>query len=350
MSTTDREIKVWKYVDSTVNGFRHFPPSLHVALTDRCFNHCVTCGHWKRKDKKSIDWGHLRGLLEYGLTAGLETVCFTGGDPFKYPEINSAMGYCIDNGLKFGIVTAGHKPAWVHEDLIKHAEWVRCSIDATGENYKKVRGACHASWKSVLESLNRMRAAGCNLQAGITISTANQDYLLRTLKWVYESDLFGEVRTKRVYKHCGQPLHSIDEEAVDRALDSVRFWHGANAQLDYRDFSPEPIKHCWAVHYQLFINPDGGIYPCCITAGDTESKHRCKPLGNIYDTPHNRIHWNPALYDPNDKVKNHGQKVLEFSQLPADQLPKCCKTDCIERLNIINRVCASVDAHQKNFF
>src|SRR5579883_97485 len=87
-----KENQVIRYIDAVKYGWRTFPVGLHLSLTDHCYNKCITCGHWVRPNKRRYPLSPLLRLLNFGKERGLESVVYTGGDPFAYgPELNTVM-------------------------------------------------------------------------------------------------------------------------------------------------------------------------------------------------------------------------------------------------------------------
>ena len=326
-----RHSKILRYADSVANDLRMFPPSLHLSLTDQCWNQCKICGHWKRPDPKTIGWTELDQLLGYGVSNGLETVCLSGGDPLRYPEINDLMSRCLEWNIGYGIVTAGWRPPWVKYKLIAKAQWVRCSIDAVSDDYERVRGG-HFSWDELAHCIERMHEAEANLQVFVTISVHNIGKPLRTLfQWISDhASWFSEVRARPAY------IHSTKDPIPDSLLDDFERLpvfladtsdhlktKGLAVDLVSEQFHPQPFERCWASRYQLFVDATGNIYPCCITAGDTEIKSRIKPIANIarkdsygdIDIASAGNRWTDTIYP---------------------DLPAVCRNECASRFNLIN--------------
>ncbi len=335
MDDTSTMLKVIRYKDSLSRDFRIFPPSLHVSLTDLCWNNCRICGHWKRPNPSTLNFSQLWDLLEIGSENGLETVCFTGGDPLHYPMINTAMKACKDLDIDYGIVTAGYCPPEVDIDLVAEAKWVRCSIDAVGNDaYSKVRGGS-IGWQDIEESLTRLHKRSINLQVFVTVSTYNLEDLEDLFGWIFNrQDWFSEVRARTAYKHSGK-----DAKLPKWVGDFFNKWSGAYLKFDRRvdfvaeQFNPKPFDRCWAARYQMFVDATGDIYPCCITAGDTEKATRIKPLGNI-----------------KDPLNTYLNAIAVWSKENSSQLPSICRKECAPRLNLINVVCSDSTMNEKNFF
>lgn len=342
----DSTHKIHRYIDSTVWSSRKFPPSLHIALTDHCWNKCKVCGHHQRPNKTKLNMAQLENLLKYAAMRGLETVCFTGGDPLCYPHINEAMGVCQALDIDYGIVTAGYCPPWVSLRLLAKARWVRCSVDAADEEqYAAVRGGM--TWRSVKSGMKEMHKYGANLQVFTTLSSYNELALNKLFGWLLGyREMFSELRARPVYKSTDEAAHLTNIRLTTALLNLwTKRFKDAGIATDFtaQQFDPKPIQRCTAVKYQLFIGAGGGVYPCCITAGDTEAASRVEPFGNIERVPQ----------DP-DRPDKHWQQCLrnidKWAWLASPTLPQMCREECAPRFNAINTTLSNNLLAEKNFF
>jgi radical SAM protein with 4Fe4S-binding SPASM domain len=302
-----RAIKITKYHHKIVGGIRLTPISIQAALTDSCFNRCIGCGHPNR-DQKKMDVGKWLGFLE-SLPNKPESICYSGGDPMAYPDFNKVMEWHIDNDVAFGCTITGYVPTSIDIKLLKMAEWIRVSLDSINpEVYAKIRGKTPLS--KVLHCIDDMLEAGVNVQLGITISDYNKDELPKIIKWANAKGITN-VDSRYMYPDSMQDTNHKDKTERDVL----------------------PFKHCSAVFYQLYVDSDGTVYPCCVTAGDTRSSPQTIGLGNIFENTWLQI-WD---------------KVTKYSEREFCDLPKICQTCCVKRLSEINNVCDSI-ANEKSFF
>lgn len=82
--------KVARYYDAIKNDERETPVSLQVALCDACFNRCIMCDHPKR-DPKQMEVRRWMAWLYWFAQHGVESVCYSGGDPMAYSDFNLVM-------------------------------------------------------------------------------------------------------------------------------------------------------------------------------------------------------------------------------------------------------------------
>lgn len=294
------------------DGLRGAPISMQVALTDSCFNRCIMCDHPNRPQKsiKVGDWlGFLDRLKE--VAAEPESVCYSGGDPMAYPDFNEVMRWHVENGVAFGCTITGYVPPHIDLGYLSQAAWVRVSLDAvTPEVYAKVRGRTPV--EKVIKGIDDMIAAGVNVCLGITVHAENLGDLPNVLAFAADRGIT-DIDQRHVYP--GSAAYAPD-------------WH--------RDIAP--FRHCHAALYQLYIDSDGSVYPCCITAGDTTDSPQAPACGNFLTEPWWQV-W---------------ARVVEFSRRELEDLPAVCRTCCVQRLSEINNVVDAIEAEwpadYRNFF
>jgi len=315
--------KIVRYLDSMKHGLRKFPASLQIALTDHCFNKCITCGHWKRKKKDSLDLTNLINFLMLGKHMGLESVCYSGGDPFIYKDINHLLKWHHKSGLKFGFITAGYIPPQVDMQLAAEADWIRISLDSITK-YKECRGGS-ISFQDVNQSIKTLQDYGANLGLGITIHQHNKDELVE----LFEYALFKDIKEVRCWISRHTPELEFDTNSIVQIItqyafrfESAKISNNLTTILETIEKGTEIVSFpsCKACLLQLFIGANGGIYPCCILAGDTENQYKVAPLGNLHQGSWEEIYKN----------------ILIFSEKFWSELPETCKKGCIPRLSSIN--------------
>lgn len=298
-----RTAKVARYYERVRDGRNGAPVSIQVALTDRCYNRCIMCDHPLRtpREIKADQW--LQFLAARG--SAVESVCYSGGDPMAYRDFNRIMDYHINNDVLFGATITGYVPPFIDLERLRRAAWVRVSLDAvTPEVYAIVRG--HTPVEKVLKGIDDMQRAGVNVCLGITVHKANE----------------GDVPNVIDYAHK-HGIHDIDVRPV--YPESKNGGPGAERNI-------MPFNNCHAALYQLYIDADGAVYPCCITAGDTRDGPTAQALGNIAE--------------PWDKV---WASVVKFTRVEVENLPDICRTCCVQRLSEINHICGKLSM-SKSFF
>ena len=303
-----RAAKIARYMPAVWDGKLGVPVSFQVALTDTCFNRCIGCGHPQRVQKKMVcdDW-----LNFLSQRTGVESVCYSGGDPMAYVDFNKVMQWHVDHYVAFGMTITGFVPSYIDLVLMRNATWVRASLDAVDADvYAVVRGK--TPLPKVLDSIEKMVSHGVNVELGVTLHPANEGQLPKIKAY---ADFHG---IKTIHSRYAYPNSNPQWTDVDQGQRGV-----------------VKFNHCRAVFYQLYIDSDGSTYPCCITAGDTRKGPQANSLGNIYKEP-----W-PVIWD----------RTVEYSRLELAQLPDICRSCCVKRLSEINGLCdEAVNSSGQSFF
>jgi len=302
-----RTAKIAQYYARAANGSNGAPFSLQVALTDACFNRCIGCQHPLRVQRKMSVAAYL--TVADRLRHKVESICYSGGDPMAHQDFNDVMRWHLDRSIAFGMTITGYVPPHIDRDLLRQAAWVRCSLDAVEpELYAKVRG--HTPLRKVLAHIEELMALGTNVQLGITVHPDNEHHVGEVLEW-------GRAR------------------GITR-MDTRYAYPNSNPRWPDVDSSPRGVQkfnRCHAALYQLYIDSDGSVFPCCITAGDTRAEPQAYDLGNIFLQPWEEI-WSA---------------VVKYSQLDIAKLPEICRTCCVQRLSEINHVCDQLRTEQSFF-
>lgn len=320
--------KILTYVDSVGKGWRIFPASLQIAITDLCYNKCITCGHWQRENKKELKYQDLLQFLGVGLKMGLETVCYSGGDPFAYRNINQIVDWHITNEVEYGFVTSGFIPNWVEDYTIKNAQWIRVSLDAVGDmNYELCRGG--VAWPKVHSSIERIVKIGANVEFGITVHRHNIDNILdifdyaaslgiqKVMIWSVRKPGVGEIdlrangaQIKNLIETSKHYSKSFPCSNINDAADILMF-----GDKFYK------FKRCMTPLVHAFIGANGMVYPCCTMAGDTKDSAQGAGFGYITEP------WE-TIYE----------NILTWSKREYYELPEFCHTNCVPRIAITNQV------------
>jgi radical SAM protein with 4Fe4S-binding SPASM domain len=240
----------------------------------------------------------------------VESVCYSGGDPMAYPSFNKVMEYHIVHTVAFGCTITGFVPPSIDMSMLAQAAWVRVSLDAVDADlYAIVRGKTPLF--KVMDSIDDMLAAKVNVALGITIHPDNEAHYPEILKWAAEKGIT-DVDARYAYPNSNPrwPDLTLEERRV------------------------QPFKRCAASLYQLYIDADGSVYPCCITAGDTRDGPTATALGNILTDDWDETVW-PA--------------VIHWSEIKREFLPDVCRTCCVKRLSEINQAYDDVPRGQSFF-
>lgn len=319
--------KVAIYIDSIRQGWRHFWPSLQIGITDECFNNCPMCGHWKRKNKMTMDLESLITLLSKGKALGLDSVCYSGGDPMavlgKY--WHDVIRWHEREALPYGMVIAGYLNG-LDPELLTSAKWIRCSLDTVDKDlYKKIRGGTITLYQ-VLRDIRAMVVAGVNVELDLTMHKLNIHNIAKVVERGVNLGV-KRITIKAIRKHSNMGWDKGKFYGTLNELgDAAKLLEKAGISNNIKTFRESYLgqsrkmtsglldTRCWMVLLQSFVDANGKFYHCCTTAGDTESNSRLLPYRNGY------------------------ADALRFHNISLDRLPHICKNECILRHTITNRL------------
>jgi MoaA/NifB/PqqE/SkfB family radical SAM enzyme len=290
------------------------------------------CGHWKRKDKKIIKVAPLIHFLEIGKELGLESVCYSGGDPFAYPteELNHLMEWHLKNKIIYGFVAAGFVPFGINLELLRKSEFLSCSLDTVDDElYRRTRGGILTA-ALVKECIKDLVKEKIPIRISMVVHSANWEKVPAVFDFILENNI-KEVRIHGVRAHSKMDLTSEQIEEFFTLINPYKRlfdYAGTIHNLDELQLTHTPccqFDRCFTTLYQLFIDSDGKIYPCCTMGGDTQENVRLSPLGSIY-----------GIDNSSDWILYNWPAILFYSKIPFNELPVICHSECKSRHAMIN--------------
>lgn len=304
--------KILQYSDRI--GTRMDPVCIQAAITDFCFNKCLNCDHHLREMKKIIsgaDWVNFLAAHKK-----IESVAYLGGDMMTHPDLNQILKYHVDNGVAFGIVTCGYIREGVDIELLSNARWFRVSLDTVNPDlYAKCRGGIPLD--AVLSSIDQALWAGVNVGLEITVSRYNMGSLEDVFQYAISKAIAVEIHP------CFGEEFTHETKQIIRYYEQV--FNAIGIEFSFFCYSNFKFKKCVAPYYQIYVDSDGDIYPCCASSGDLYTVKNKRNMGNI-------AYWESFL----DNRENHKMAY------------KACKS-CCDNTTRINYVVESRNKF-KNFF
>lgn len=304
--------KILQYSDRV--GTTMDPVCIQAAITDHCFNKCLNCDHHLRDEKKIITgWDWIKFLERH---PGIESVAYLGGDIMTHPDLNKIMEYHVRSKTAFGIVSCGYIRPTVDLHLLANVRWYRVSLDTVDPIvYEKCRGGI--SLQKILGSIDIALSAGIKVGLEITVSKHNKDLIGEVFEYAFEKFIPVEV-----HPCFGEEF----DETTTRIIENYIYKFKANnLEFSFFCYSNFQFTKCVAPYYQIYIDTDGDIYPCCASSGDLQVDKMKTIMGNISD-------WEGFL-------KNRSTHKMKYKACA-----NCC--DNTTRINYVNENYDPV----KNFF
>lgn len=102
----DGAAREWAYLKLGLDITR--PDSIRATINHRCNYKCPYCYSWQRSEYGEIsieEWKS--GLLSLKEYIGQYTIQFSGGEPFLKKGFTDLLGFCRDNGIRWGVISNG---------------------------------------------------------------------------------------------------------------------------------------------------------------------------------------------------------------------------------------------------
>lgn len=252
---------------------------LSIEITRKCPNMCVHCSSMSSYScTELITLGKFKEIIDSALTLGLETVCFSGGEPFLHPNIIEMIDYVYSSGLQSYVYTSGifvdsnNKRESIAEDVLSQISSkvtkIIINVEASEENtYNKIMGSvgCFQLMKKTIELAVSL---GIVVEGHFVPMKYNMDQIESTLRMC--SDLgVSKVSFLRLVVH-GRALYH--KESI--VLNDEEYTKIENLLKNIYETNKYPIRigvplkgessdiHCEAANGKINIRYDGKVFPC----------------------------------------------------------------------------------------
>ena len=257
--------------------------SVQVNLLNKCPSRCLSCRKYEWPDVQ-IPYDKLEMLLTSLKGQGLQTVVFSGGDPLMYHMLPDAIHFCVENGIKFSLITTLIcKDDALLELIAKTAYRIHVSIDSVSdEMYKYIRGVDGLSIvKDSIKKINAVRPKDMiPIRISSTMSNLNfkETYALYDFAKVnnclvnfYNLHTWENLKMSNVDRdlfQCGLKQIVDDEIKNNKQISNARSlycdnWFGSSGAT-YKDEN----MPCYLPIVNATIDSNGDIYPCCKLLND----------------------------------------------------------------------------------
>jgi len=246
---------------------------LWLHITDMCNLRCRHClfandlGGKRRLAPQAI-----LSVVDEAYQLGARLICFTGGEPFTYPEFMALLKAILRNSdihvaiLTNGVLLEKYIPEF--EGLDKERVHLQISIDGPEQTHDQIRGK--GTYLAVTNSIKRVIREGIPCSLAMAVNSKNASNIV---DMVHIAELLG-VNSLHLQWHLNRGLGSslvpvevstLAEEVTNAAAVATEL----GVSIDNFDaiasqiFSPPGTRYdlgnaCWQ---SLAIGPDGAIYP-----------------------------------------------------------------------------------------
>lgn len=252
---------------------------LSIEITRKCPNMCVHCSSMSSYGCiEMISLGKFKEVVASAVTLGLETVCFSGGEPFLHPDIVEMINYVYSLGVQSYVYSSGicvgadgereSISEYILTQICKKVTKLIINVEASEEKiYDTIMGSagCFELMKKTIESAV---ALGIMVEGHFVPMKYNMNQIEDTLQMC--SDLgVSKVSFLRLVVHgratCNKEKIVLNDEelaSVEALLKKIY----ENNQYAIR--IGVPLKgessdvHCEAANGKINIRYDGKVFPC----------------------------------------------------------------------------------------
>lgn len=277
-------------------------PVLSVKIKPlwQCNLACVFCTLPDAGEPMSLEM--IRGLLHTLHAQGLQKVHYSGGEIFLHPQVFDILEASCALGLQVNLTTNG---TLLDREAVKRLSKMRVhsvsvSLDAAGpEMHDKLR--CRkGAFKSTHKALRLLTASGKKYPR-IRVNTVVTSKNIAQLSAIHDllDDLPKAVHWKIIPVDSLSSDLRLTAEMIADLADRAQQWY----LLDNEPFTTQQLREerfdqdrtalvkgkygkryyddhrCYMPWLHLFIEPNGFVYPCCMSRG------RIAAFGNIYQEP-----------------------------------------------------------------
>lgn len=269
------------------------PLNVYFAPTPRCNLHCVYCYADAQpptvEDELMNDSEKAYKILDNILSANINTVYFTGGEPTLCKNLFHLVQYVKDKGVNVSILTNGTLINENNVDKFKIFDKVTVSLDASVAEINDItRGK--GSFDRIVPAIKLLKKNGIDVAVTSVISKKNLENVPNLLKFVRET--LG-VTQHKVSLYVSHGRAKANSDTMECSYEEVIAFRRQYIEYLIKNRKPEEaialftpniqkgmIRNlCGVASSEIFIDNKGFVYPCRLF--ETESHI----LGNVSETP-----------------------------------------------------------------
>lgn len=254
-----------------------------IELTNKCNYKCIHC-FIDNKNCGGLDTESIMELLDELRKMGVYEIQFTGGEIFLREDILQIIEYARKLYFKVGLLTnASLLTDYIIEELNKmNVEVISTTLFSLKDdvNDRITNGNCSAT--KVLRNLEKIKNTNIRTEIKTVVMKQNcgqyrdiQNYCVeKDIEYLATEGIFPTFSGSSEPRKYSMTKRQLEKELLN--LDSIRF-NGV-----YQERKENSTKICCELHYSLFIDSKGDVYPCNLWF---------KKIGNVGDSSINEI-WN----------------------------------------------------------
>lgn len=271
------------------------PRAATINVTGRCNSKCITCRQWKNDKEYELTTIELVNILKELKKLGFLSIGFGGGEPLLRADLETIIKSAVNLG--FGRIAVTSNGLLMTEDraqcLIESGMTdIGISIEGLRQVHDYCRGVPGGYEKSMnalnhLVELRNSRYPRLGISMATILMEPNLDYIIDLVEMCKMMNIGFSMQlldTSTYFFESGQNMDELavkDHDKLNRLIDSLHRFKkkcpgiiiNTHSSLDYaKAYYKDPIqKHipCFLGYINLYINPQGDIFPGCYVLGST---------------------------------------------------------------------------------
>lgn len=154
---------------------------LDIGLSEVCNLSCNMCR--RPQEREAIPREKVHRILREAAEIGVETLSFSGGEPFIYPGFRECLRLALDLGMNVEIVTNGTLLQDEDFTLLQRVKCVTVSVDGPEAEHDFIRGK-PGCWRRTMTAIDRLAGSHVTWGTNSVMQGANADKILEIWRQV----------------------------------------------------------------------------------------------------------------------------------------------------------------------
>lgn len=233
---------------------------VHWEITNRCNLQCKHCLLDAGKNiENELNLEEAIQAIDKFCAAGVNSISFTGGEPFCYSNFKEILAKCNQYGLKIQIIT---NSLLITKEMLKYISKNKIALGISIDAFEKedndyIRGK--GVYEKVISVLDQCKQIGVSVSLYVTFNDFVIGYVedILRLKELYNLDKihFNDLTID------GRMSHNLQLISKTANIDTIKLLNKCSINI-YGEELVGPEKTCWAEADVLLMNSEGNLYLC----------------------------------------------------------------------------------------
>ena len=282
---------------------------ISIEIIRKCPNRCIHCSSFSSENcLEIIPFDIFKRVVAETTEMGLQTVCFSGGEPFLHPDIVKMIEFVHSQGLNSYVYSSGvymddlnvrgPVPDRILEKIAGKVTKLIYNIEAAEEKIYDIIMGTQGCFKFLEESIRKSVALGIVVEGHFVPNRINKDQIEQTLRYctnlgVEKVSFLRLVLPGRAHENSDMlRLQESDLLQIKKMLSKIKQNNMYNIRIGVPLLEEKEQCQCEAANGKLNIRYDGRVFPCEVFKNNrVEPLANCEP-GNIYTDSIKEIYAN----------------------------------------------------------